>query len=179
MPSIKNAVGQLAFAIRVSIKYDQLIMFENFYEYINAIWRNLKLKLRGTPDILILCCVDPQYSLLHYVETSLLENVPLSFNPTGNTRVETGEVQILKQRADNLSIKSINDVYTKRFIQIKSYEKSCSNTLAADNSAVDVLTNNLSYGHTNITFKLVIPVEKCDINQFSGEYNANCVVLQK
>jgi hypothetical protein len=101
----------LPVAFRVTIQYDQLIMFENFYEYINTIYGNLKIKIRVSPEALIWCCVHPQYSLLHGVTTSNLERVPVNVGPTGNT-VEVGcEVLILKQCTDNLSIKSFT-MYT-------------------------------------------------------------------
>jgi hypothetical protein len=51
--SLRNAYGQLPVFFRVTIQYDQLIMFENFYEYINEIYENLKLKLRIIPDVLV------------------------------------------------------------------------------------------------------------------------------
>jgi hypothetical protein len=44
--SLKNLTGHLPIAFRVTIQYDQLIMFENFYEFINTIYVNVKLKLR-------------------------------------------------------------------------------------------------------------------------------------
>jgi hypothetical protein len=71
--SLINNAGHLPVAFRVTIQYDQLIMLENFYELINTIYGNLRLKIRVTPDALIWCCVDPQYSLLHGVTTSNLE----------------------------------------------------------------------------------------------------------
>jgi hypothetical protein len=71
-------------------------MFENFYENINEIYGNLKLKLRVTPDALIWCCVNPQYSLLHGVISSFLETVNLTLGTT-DTKTIPCEVPILKQ----------------------------------------------------------------------------------
>jgi hypothetical protein len=73
-------------AFRITIKYYQLIMFENFYEFINSIHRNLKVKLRIVPDGLVLCCADPQYSLLCGVITSNLERVAINLGPSGITQ---------------------------------------------------------------------------------------------
>jgi hypothetical protein len=87
LTTLNNVAGQLKVAFRVTIQYDQLIMFENFYEYINTIYGNLKLKVRVTPHTLIWCCVDSQYSLLHGVTTSNLERVPINVGPNGNTVV--------------------------------------------------------------------------------------------
>jgi hypothetical protein len=82
-------------------------------------------------------------------------NVPLDVGPSGNT-VEVGcEVPILKQCADNLSIKSIHDVYYKRFTQLGSYGRACNNVLAGGESEMRELTSNIvkfcSYCHTNLT----------------------------
>jgi hypothetical protein len=128
--SLKNLTGHLPVAFRITIQYDQLIMFENFYEYINTIYGNLKIKIRVTPDALIWCCIDPQYSLSHGVTTSHLDRVVVNVGAPGST-VEVGcEVPILKQCADNLSIKSVHDVYSKRFTQLSSYGRACNNVLA-------------------------------------------------
>jgi hypothetical protein len=127
----------------------------NFYEFINTIYGTVKLKLRVSPHALIWYCVDPQYSLLHGVTTSNLERLRINVGPSNNT-VEVGcEVPILKQCADNLSKKSVHDVYTKIFTQLNSYGNTCNNILAGGESEVTELTNNLvkfySYGHTNLT----------------------------
>jgi hypothetical protein len=37
MASLENTAGQLTVAFGVTIRYDQLIIFENFYEFINLI----------------------------------------------------------------------------------------------------------------------------------------------
>jgi hypothetical protein len=140
--SLKNLTGHLPAAFRVTIQYYQLIMFENFYEYINTIYGNLKLKIRVSPHALIWCCVDPQYSLFHGVTTSNLERVPVNVGAPGNT-VEVGcEVPILKQCGDNLSIKSVHDVYTKPFTQLNSYGRACNIMLAGGESLIPELTNN-------------------------------------
>jgi hypothetical protein len=118
-------------------------MFVNFYKYLNEIYGNLKLKLRVSPDALIRCCVDPQYSLLYGVTTSYLETVDLTVGSNGNTKTICGEVPILKQCADNLTIKSVDDVYTKRFTQLNSYGRVCNNVLAAGDEAIPTITNNL------------------------------------
>jgi hypothetical protein len=115
----------------------------------------MKRAIKITPDALIWCCVDPQYSLLHGVTTSNLERVLVNVGPTGNT-VEVGcEVPILKQCADNLTIKSVHDVYTKRFTQLNSYGRACNNVLAGGEEEIPELTNSIvkfcSYGHTNLT----------------------------
>jgi hypothetical protein len=49
LSSISNVPGHLKVAFRVTIQYGQLIMFENFYEYINTIYGNLKIKIRVSP----------------------------------------------------------------------------------------------------------------------------------
>jgi hypothetical protein len=141
--SLRNSYGQLPVSFRVSIQYDQLIMFDNFYEYINEIYGNLKLKLRVSPDALVWCCVDPQYSLLHGVTSSFLETVNLTVGSSGNTKQIPCDVPILKHCSDNFTIKSVNDVYTKRFIQLNSYGRACKNVLAGGNGEVEESTNNL------------------------------------
>jgi hypothetical protein len=143
------------FLFRVSIQYDQLIMFENFYEYINDKYENLKLTLRITPVVLVWCCVDPRYSLLHDVTTSFLETVNIVVGINENTKSVALEVPILKQCADNISIKSVNNVYTKRFTQLNSYGRTCTNVIPGGNSTVEILTNNLVgfcfCDHTDVT----------------------------
>jgi hypothetical protein len=95
--SLRNAFGQIPVSFRMNIQYDQLIIFENFYEYINEIYGNLKLKLRVSPDVLIWYCIDPQYSLLHGVTTSFLDPFPITVGPSNNTNTIPCEVPIIKQ----------------------------------------------------------------------------------
>jgi uncharacterized protein (DUF1330 family) len=160
--------------------------------------------------------VDPQYSLLHGVTTSHLERVVVNVGAPGST-VEVGcEVPILKHCADNLSIKSVHDVYTKRFTQLGSYGRACNNVLAGGEDEIPELANNIikfcSYGHTNLTLTcanwevtqaesiiagynisdaivsalknilkkrpLVVPVEKYEINHFSGTFKASGINIQ-
>jgi hypothetical protein len=130
-------------------------MFENFYKYIKEIYGNFKLKLRISPDALVWCYVYPQYSLLHGVRTSFLETVPITIGSCGDTKTVAYEVPILKRCADNLTIKSVNNVYTKRITQLNSYGRACNNVISAGSKTVTTLTNNLvgfcSSGHTNVT----------------------------
>jgi hypothetical protein len=70
---------------------------------------------------------------LYGVTTSSLENVPPIIG-TGKTTTDAGcEVLNPKQCEDNLSIKSINEVYSKRFTLINSYGRACNNVIAAGN----------------------------------------------
>jgi hypothetical protein len=153
--SARNPYGQLPVAFRVTIQYDQLIMFKNYYEYINEIYGNLNLKLRISPDALVWRCIDPQYSLL-YMVTSFLEHIPVVVGTSGNTNTKTipYKVRILKECVDNHTIKSVNEVYTKRFTQLTSYERACNNVLTVSNGEVTLISNNIialySYDHTNV-----------------------------
>jgi hypothetical protein len=52
----------------VNINFDDLILFENMYEYPSSILGKLELKLKVSPDALVWCCVDPKKSLLYGVE---------------------------------------------------------------------------------------------------------------
>jgi hypothetical protein len=101
------------------------------------------------------CCVDPQYSLLHGATTSFLETVPIFVTISKNTKTVAYKLLILKQCVDNLTIKSVKDMYTKRFTQLNSYGRACNNVLAVGTGEVDTITNNIvglcSYNHTNVT----------------------------
>jgi hypothetical protein len=122
--------------------------------YYCGIYGNLKIKLRVSPEALIWCCVDTQYSLLHGVTTSNLGRVPVNVGPSGSTVEVVYELPILKQCTDNLCIKSVHDVYTKRFTQLNAYGRACNNVLAGGASEIPELTNSIvkfySYGHTNL-----------------------------
>jgi hypothetical protein len=65
----------------VTVAYDNLIFFENFYEYINSIYGDLELNVKVSPNALVWCYVDPKYSLAHGVETSKLEPVYVEIGP--------------------------------------------------------------------------------------------------
>jgi hypothetical protein len=103
----------------------------------------------------VYCCVDTQYSLLYGITTSFLETVNIVVGPSGNTKTIVCEVQILKQCVDYLTIKSVNDVYIKRFTQLNSYGRPYNIVITTGNPEVPALTNNLiglcSYDHTNVT----------------------------
>jgi hypothetical protein len=155
-------------------------MFEYFYEYINDIYGNLKLKLRVSRDALVWCCVDPLYSLLHGFTTSFLESVSITVGSNGNTKQMICDVPILKQCADNFSIKSVNDVYTKKFTQLNSYGRACNNILAGGNGEIEKLTNNLvglcSYDYTNVTL-ICLNWEVTKTETIVAGYNINETVL--
>jgi hypothetical protein len=57
------------------VAYDNLVFFENFYGNMNFIYGELELNAKVSPNVLVWCCVDPKYSLVHGVETSKLEPV--------------------------------------------------------------------------------------------------------
>jgi hypothetical protein len=75
----------------VTIAYDNLVYFENFYEYMNFIYGDLQLNVKVSPAVLV--DIGPNEN-----------NV--------NTDIST---VLLDQCAKNISIKSEADVYTKRF----------------------------------------------------------------
>jgi hypothetical protein len=53
----------------VTVAYNNLVFFENFYEYMNFVFGELELNVKVFPAALVWWCVDPKYSLLHGVET--------------------------------------------------------------------------------------------------------------
>jgi hypothetical protein len=63
----------------VNINFDDLIIFENMYEYPNYILGKLEFKLKVSPDTLVWCYVNSKESLLYSVESLLLResNVPI------------------------------------------------------------------------------------------------------
>jgi hypothetical protein len=69
------------------------------------------------------------------VTLSFLETVSIVVGPTGNTKTVACEVPIFKQCGDNITIKSVNDVLTKRFTQLNSYGRACNNVLPVGNGA--------------------------------------------
>jgi hypothetical protein len=117
---------------------------------------------------------------LHGVTTSNLERVLINIGLSGNTTEVGYEVPILKHCADNLSIKSIHDVYTKRFTQLGSYGRGCNNVLTTGESDVPALRNNLvgfcSYGNTNITLTCV-NLEAIQAESIIPGYNINDQIL--
>jgi hypothetical protein len=124
----------------VTIPYDNLIFFENFYEYINFIYADLELNVKVSPIALVWCCVDPKYSLAHGVETSKLEPAIVEIRPNGskvNTDIST---ILLDQCANNISIKSEADVYTKRFTQVNSWGRALTNVVVSSPNPLNTTT---------------------------------------
>jgi hypothetical protein len=44
----------------VTSTYDNLVCFENFYEYMNFIFGDLKLNVKVSPAALVWCCENPK-----------------------------------------------------------------------------------------------------------------------
>jgi hypothetical protein len=61
-------VQKIKFEFDGKINFDDLIVFENMYEYSSSILGKLESKLKVSPDILVWYCADPKESLLHGVE---------------------------------------------------------------------------------------------------------------
>jgi hypothetical protein len=71
----------------VTVAYDNLVFFENFYEYMNFIYGELELKVKVSPNALVWCCVD--------------------IGPANGPKVKTDiSTILLDQCANNISIKS-------------------------------------------------------------------------
>jgi hypothetical protein len=123
----------------VTIAYDNLVYFENFYEYMNFIYNDLQLNVKVSPDALEWCCVEPKYSLAHGVETSKL---PVLVDiGTGINKVTTDiSTILLDQCAKNISIKSEADVYSKRFTQVHSWGRALTNVVVSSPNPLNTTT---------------------------------------
>jgi hypothetical protein len=117
--------------------------------------------VKVSPAALVWCCVDPKYSLANGVETSTLEPVKLNIGPSGS-EVETDvSATMLKQCADHIGLKSIADVYTKRFTQIGSWGRAVTNFLVSSPETINTSTlGNLVYscmsGHREMKISSVV-----------------------
>jgi hypothetical protein len=105
----------------VRIAYDNLVFFENFYEYMNFIYGDLQLNVKVSPAALVWCCVDLNHLLMYGVETSKFDPLIVDIRPNGS-KVATDISTIFRdQCANNINIKFETDVYTKRFTQFNSW----------------------------------------------------------
>jgi hypothetical protein len=125
----------------VTVAYDNLVFFENFYEYMNYIYGDLELNVKVSPNALVWCCVDPKYSLAHGVETSKFEPVIVEIGLANGTKVETDiSTILLDQCGKNISIKSETDVYTKRFTQVNSWGRALTNVVVSSQNPLNTTT---------------------------------------
>jgi hypothetical protein len=81
----------------VTIAYDNLVYFENFYEYMNFIYGDLQLNVKVLQAALVWCCVDPKYSLAHGVEMSKLEPVIVPIGRNGSKHIDDITGSMCKQ----------------------------------------------------------------------------------
>jgi hypothetical protein len=125
----------------VVVRYDTLVFFENFYEYYNYMFGEMELNVKLSPAALVWYCVDPKYSLANGVETSTLEPVMLNIGPAGSEVPTDISATLLKQCSENVGLKSIADVYSKRFTQIGSWGRAVINFMV--NSPETINTSSL------------------------------------
>jgi hypothetical protein len=87
----------------VTIGYNSLEFFENFYKYYNYIFGELELNVKISQAVLMRCCVDTKYSLTNGVDTSMLA-IMLNIRSTGSIVVTYILATLLKRCVDNIII---------------------------------------------------------------------------
>jgi hypothetical protein len=139
--TVNSNLQKIKFEFDVNINFDDLILFENMYEYPSSILGKLELKLKVSPDALVWCCVDWKESLSHGVEALPLREsnesigtrtipAPPQGNPDGTVGMNVQQL-FLAQVANSVVNKSKAEVYTKRFTQINTPGRVCRNVVAS------------------------------------------------
>jgi hypothetical protein len=147
--TVNSNIQKIKFEFDIKINFDHLIVFENMYEYLSSILGKLELKLKVSPDVLVWCCVDPKESLLHGVEALPLREstVPIGPRRMPGDPDETVGMNVaplfLAQVANSVINKSKAEVYTKRFTQVNTPGRACTNVVSSSYFNNDL--NNLPY----------------------------------